>query len=84
MKPEIKWAKDIVDILIAGEITQDYLDMWRDDKTYVYEFHKKHVNKARGIIHKGIVKAENAANDVLNIYYTQLVRDELIKRQKKQ
>jgi hypothetical protein len=82
-----KWAQQTAEMLreqlpqhgIPEAEVQEYFDNWRDNDKYVFEFHKKRRRPARSRsdIENGMIRAENKAIDVLNVFQTGLIREYL-------
>jgi hypothetical protein len=82
-----KWAQKTVELLreqlpkngIPENEVQEFLDHWRDNEKYVFEFQKKRRRMARkhGNDMNGMIRAENKATDILNQYWTRLIRNYL-------
>lgn len=74
----VQWAKQVAEAF-KKELPAEYIQMWKEDKDYVYPFLKP-VERSFGI---GVISAkkateiENKTIDIYNQFYTQLIREQL-------
>lgn len=69
------WGKEVAEAF-KKELPKEFLDKWKTDSTYVFPFQKKRRFSSKDDFYtKGMIKAENAATQVLNEYWTKLVRE---------
>lgn len=87
-KQDSNWAKSAIAILrselpkngVSESEVVEFFNNWKTNQSYVFPFQKKVPVAGRwDEWHKSMGKAENAAIDALNKYWTILIREELNK-----